>query len=209
MHKKRGFLRFVLDRLCFPVLAFLDYETSKKAGLTPIDEERAYACLKYSKGRVLDIGCGDARFIDTYGDGYGIDRVLAASPRFILADAANMPFKNKVFDTVTLIASLNHIIDRDAALREAVRVLKDDGQVLITMIDPLVGFLAHKIVRRRCDPDQIRRHWEKKELLGLTGSQVSALTSRAGLMIVAIKSVLFCRNRLYICKRRSAPGNSG
>ena len=201
MYKKRGLLKFLLDRLFFPILIFLDYDTSKSIRLTPIDEERSYACLKHSRGKVLDIGCGDSRFMDTYEDGYCLDKVFIRNPRFILGDAENIPFKDKTFDTVTFIASLNHIVNREAALNEAVRILKDEGRILITMINPLIGFLAHKVIRKRCDPDQIRRHMKKGELLGLTGSRIKALISGAGLKIIARKSVLLYWNRLYICER--------
>jgi len=201
MYKKRKFLRFILDRLSFPILICLDYKTSKKIGLTPIDEERSYACLKYAKGKALDIGCADNRFIDSYGNGYGMDKVFTNNSKLVLGDAARIPFKDKAFDTVTFIASLNHILARDIALREAARVLKDEGQVLITMINPLIGFLAHKIIRKRCDPDQVRRHMEKGEMLGLTVYQIETLVSRAGLKIVARKSILLCGNKLYICKK--------
>lgn len=201
MYKKRGFLRFILDRLCFPILVFLDYDTSKKIGLTPIDDERSYACLKHSRGKALDIGCGDSRFMNTYGNGYCLDKVFIHNSRFVLGNAEKIPFKDKTFDTITFIASLNHIIDRELALKEAVRVLKDDGRLLITMIDPLIGFLAHKIIRKRCDPDQIRRHMKKGELLGLTESQIKTLTSNTSLKIADRKSILLYCNRLYICKR--------
>jgi len=200
LYKKRRFLRFILDRLCFPILVFLDYKASKKIGLTPIDDERSYACLKHSKGTTLDVGCGDGRFMDTYGSGYCLDRVFINNSRFVLGNAEKIPFKDKTFDTVTFIASLNHIVDREVALIEAVRVLKDDGQVLITMIDPFIGFLVHKIIRKRCDPDQIRRRMKKGERLGLTETQIKTLSSNADLKVVAIKSILLYCNRLYICK---------
>lgn len=202
MYKKRKFLRFLLDRISFPVLVFLDYNTSKKIGLTPVDEERSYACLRHSSGRTLDVGCGDGRFMDAYGNGYSLDKVSTKNSRFVLGDAAKVPFKNKTFDTVTFIASLNHIVDRELALKEAARVLKDDGRILITMINPLIGFLSHKVIRKRCDPDQIRRRMEKRELLGLTGSQIKILTSNAGLKIAERRSILFYFNRLYICTHR-------
>ena len=201
MYKKRGFLKFILDRMCFPILVFLSYRASEKIGLTPIDAERTYACLKYARGMALDIGCGEGNFVCNYGNGYGIDRIITDNPRLVLAEAAKIPFKDKTFDTVTFIASLNHVVGREASLREAARVLKDDGRVLITMIGPFVGFLAHKVIRKRCDPDQIKRRMTNGELLGLTDRQIRTMTSQAGLKIVARKSVLLFGNKLYICKK--------
>jgi SAM-dependent methyltransferase len=201
MYKKRKFLRFLLDRLSFPILVFLSSEASRKLGLTPIDEERTYACLKHSAGKTLDIGCGSGGFIQAYKNGYGIDKVFINNSRFILGEAEKIPFKDKTFDTITFIASLNHVVGRGPALKEAARVLKDKGQILITMINPFLGFLAHKIIRKRCDPDQIKRKIEECELFGLAESQIKILVSCASLKIVSKKSILLYGNKLYICEK--------
>jgi ubiquinone/menaquinone biosynthesis C-methylase UbiE len=119
-----------------------------------------------------------------------------------LGEAERIPFKDKTFDTITFIASLNHIVDRESALKEAARVLKDKGRILITMINPFLGFLAHKIIRKRCDPDQIRRKIEERELFGLTESQIKILASYASLKIVSKKSILLYGNKLYICEKK-------
>ena len=51
-------------------------------------------------------------------------------------------------------------------MQEARRVLKDEGQLLITMINPVVGFVVHKI-RHRYDLDQLERGMGEEEANGL------------------------------------------
>jgi hypothetical protein len=51
-------------------------------------------------------------------------------------------------------------------LQEARRVLKGEGRLLITMINPVVGFFAHTI-RHRYDLDQLERGMGEEEAKGL------------------------------------------
>ncbi|MFG2748723.1 demethylmenaquinone methyltransferase [Streptomyces xanthophaeus] len=46
-------------------------------------------------------------------------------------DATKLPFKDEVFDTVTISFGLRNVQDTDAALRELYRVTKPGGQVVI------------------------------------------------------------------------------
>jgi hypothetical protein len=57
-----------------------------------------------------------------------------------------------------MLACLNHISlsKRVWVLQEARRVLKDEGQPIITMINPVVGFFAH-MIRHRHDANQLER----------------------------------------------------
>lgn len=52
---------------------------------------------------------------------------------FILAGAEKLPFKNEVFNGITLIMVLEHIIDDALAIKEIYRVLKPGGKVYITV----------------------------------------------------------------------------
>jgi ubiquinone/menaquinone biosynthesis C-methylase UbiE len=72
----------------------------------------------------------------------------------VVCDTTRLPFPDRRFDTVVVLACLNHIPQskRGQVLQEAWRVLKDGAQLLITMINPVVGFVTHAI-GRRYDPD--------------------------------------------------------
>lgn len=56
--------------------------------------------------------------------------------RVLLADAQKVPFTGQYFDAVTFVWSLQHIGDPVAAVREARRVLRADGRVVVVSATP-------------------------------------------------------------------------
>ena len=97
--------------------------------------------LQFSEGNdVLDIGCGKGtllrKLVEDYGvEGVGIDIVPTKTTgiTFVCAEAQNLPFKEGVFDIVYSLGVLEHLTCTEKAFVEAHRVLKTDGQVLITV----------------------------------------------------------------------------
>jgi len=76
---------------------------------------------------------------------YGLDAInyedkLKEYP-FVCADAGHLPFKDAIFDFVSMIEVLGHIPSPYHALREAYRVLKEGGRLFIQEIH---GFKAPK-----------------------------------------------------------------
>jgi ubiquinone/menaquinone biosynthesis C-methylase UbiE len=103
-----------------------------------------------SSARILDAGCGDGRLLARFVEWgaaperlAGVDlseaRVARArervpGARIERADAAALPFPDGVFDLVTMCTLLSSIIDgaqRTAALREASRVLRSGGWLVV------------------------------------------------------------------------------
>ena len=95
---------------------------------------------------VLDLGCGNGRFyefikvkgyigIDPSSKLIGICKKKYPDVEFIIGDANNMPFDNKLFDNIFSIAVLHHIPGQfqKTFLNEARRVLKDDGILTLTV----------------------------------------------------------------------------
>jgi ubiquinone/menaquinone biosynthesis C-methylase UbiE len=78
-------------------------------------------------------------------DVYKYDRLTEEN---IVKDIRHFPFDDQKFDTVTFIANLNHVPSslRDIELAEAYRVLKPDGNILVTMANPLALIMVHKVV---------------------------------------------------------------
>ena len=126
----------ILSRFLFPLLVMLSREQSYRLGLIPIDDERIIMALKYVKGRVLDVGCGSNTFVKSYRNGIGVDIFNWKGCDKVIKDSAQLPFKNESFDTVSYLASLNHIPNRELSVRDSYRILKPGGRILITMISP-------------------------------------------------------------------------
>ena len=101
------------------------------------------------KDRVLDSGCGNGRFYDSFIEKeveyFGVDPSLNLidiakknhpQGNFQVASGDSLPFSGNYFDKVFSIAVLHHIpsLDfRSQFLKEAKRVLKDDGYLILTV----------------------------------------------------------------------------
>jgi SAM-dependent methyltransferase len=188
-----------LDHLMFPVNMWLSEETSQKLGLTPIDHERVRAALPFCRGRLLDVGCGNNLLVRTYGRGFGVD--IHDYPQMAArCDSPLLPFKCGTFDTVALLACLNHMTRRRETLQECRRVLRSGGRIIITMIPAWIGFFSHPI-RKRHDPDQLERGISHEEDLGMSSSEVRALLEGSGMRLLLHKRFLWRLNHLYLAEK--------
>jgi len=76
----------------------------------------------------------------------GIDISGSSTDDFLVIEtSAKLPFNGNHFNTVSFVACINHIPERQEALQEAMRVLKPGGQVVITMINRTLGEIGHNI----------------------------------------------------------------
>lgn len=195
----------IKDRSCFPLLAFLSSEQARALGLTPIDEERVAIALGRCRGLLLDIGCGTnelaRRYRSRQGTAIGVD-IYPWPGADVVCDTTRLPFPDGHFDTVLMLACLNHVprSKRIQVLQEARRVLKGEGQLLITMINPVVGFVAHAI-RRRYDLDQLERGIGEEEAKGLWEKEVKVLLAKSRLRLAETIPFVFGLNCLYVVER--------
>jgi SAM-dependent methyltransferase len=190
--------RTLLSRLCLPLLTLLSREQSVKLGLVPLDDERVIMALRHSRGRVLDIGCGANNFVRSYKNGVGVDVFPWEGCDKVVENAAELPFDDASFETVSFLACLNHIPNRAEALKEAYRVTEPGGRVLVTMIPPLWGRFIHWI-RFRNDPDHQDRDIDHDhELLGMHSTHVRSLMKDAGYEVTTQKRFVFGINCIYV-----------
>jgi SAM-dependent methyltransferase len=93
------------------------------------------------KGNILDFGCGSKPYAHLFAqaDSYtGIDMQISGhdhslSKVDVFFDGKNIPFPDQHFDGVVTFETLEHVFDIDYVLCEFHRVLKQDGQLLITI----------------------------------------------------------------------------
>lgn len=97
---------------------------------------------------ILDVGCASGTFtnnisnvfpkakmtgIDVYSSAIEYGKKKYPHINFMLADAHNIPFKDKTFDLVICYETIEHLIRPIEALKEIRRVLKNKGIALIAM----------------------------------------------------------------------------
>jgi len=107
--------------------------------------------IKYTTqgDKVLDLGCGNGRYFEVFKDKnieyIGVDnseklieiaKQNYPTANFKVNDALNLPFKENHFDKIYSFAVLHHIPSkqlRQQFLREAARVLKPKGVLILTV----------------------------------------------------------------------------
>ena len=137
------------------------------------------------RGSLLDVGCGSNQLVRRYRQergervAVGVDVHPWPGVDRVVEDSADLPFPDGSYDTVTIVAALNHIADRERTLAEVFRVLREDGRLLVTMIPPGISRLWH-FLRSPWDADQAERGMVEGELFGMTRAQVDRLLLDAG-----------------------------
>ena len=158
---------------------------------------RIKAVLPDVKGRLLDIGCGMNELVRQYDNGIGIDVYQWGSVDLVLEDTAQIPVSDESFDTISIIATLNHIPNREEVLKEAHRILKPKGRIIITMLPPFISRIWH-FIRKPWDVDQKERGMKKGEIFGLTNKEINKLLTKAGFKIKKKKKFMFFINTITI-----------
>jgi SAM-dependent methyltransferase len=122
--------------------------------------EMIRAHVRLEGARILDVGCGLGMFVRRFrqfgDDVHGVDvepeRVAEASrslPNIRVAGAEELPYADRTFDMVLLHEVLEHVRDDGAALREACRVTRSGGRVVVFVPNRWYPFETHGVFWRR------------------------------------------------------------
>ncbi|MFQ5742035.1 MAG: class I SAM-dependent methyltransferase [Acidobacteriota bacterium] len=155
------------------------------------------------RGHLLDLGCGTNELARRYGEGVGVDVYQFGGVDVLVGDSAQLPFEDEIFDTVSIVAALNHIPNRRQTLREVRRVLRSNGRVVVTMIPPTISTAWH-MLRRKWDADQTLRGMKPGEVYGLRRAEVRTLLKEADFEIIEEKAFMFGINRLTVARKVAA-----
>ena len=113
-------------------------------------------------GRLLDVGCAYGLLVDKasrHFESYWIDISSFAVKKskkhckgsVSRASAVSLPFKDKSFDVITLVDTLEHVLDYGECLRDVARTLKNSGILLLQLPNPLIW--AHVCARIGLDDE--------------------------------------------------------
>ena len=158
---------------------------------------RLRAVLPHVSGRLLDVGCGSNMLVRHYANGVGIDVYPWPGADFIVPDTATLQWESGSFDTITIIAALNHIPNRAAVLDECRRLLRPGGRVVITMLTPRKSRIWHWL-RAPWDADQRDRGMQPGEVYGFTRPQLLELFKRAGFSLLSSQRFMLGLNSVYV-----------
>jgi len=119
----------------------------------------AAANILHPGQRLLDVGCGDGilgmlvrnRFEEIYGVDISDKAIEVAQRRGIKAYKVNLnvealPFEDNYFDSITCLGTLQLIYDINTMLREFNRVLKPDGELVLTVPNMRAYWRIFKLV---------------------------------------------------------------
>ncbi len=163
--------------------------------------ERVRVVLPYISGKLLDIGCGTNKLVKQYGHGVGVDVYQFGGADLIVEDTSKLPFESGEFNTVAILAALNHIPNRDEVLIEARRVLAPNGVLVLTMIPPTLSRVWH-FIRKPWDRDQHERGMHEHEVYGFSRIEMRKMIERAGFKIQKEASFMLGVNTLYVCVKQ-------
>ena len=110
---------------------------------------KTLARVDLQKGsKILDLGCGTGALLKILEDRFpsseltGIDlteemlavakQKLSDNVELLLGSASNLPFDSESFDWVIMSNVIGHLSDKKTTLKEAHRVLKNPGKIVIT-----------------------------------------------------------------------------
>ena len=180
--------------------------------LTSLRAERFAQVLNEMQGRCLDIGAGDNALIRSYrdrcgdaeakGDGaarsIGVDVTAWNDEVTVIETSAKLPFDDASFDTVTLVACLNHIPERQDSLREAYRVLRPGGRIVLTMIERTLGAVGHRLWWYS---EEKERDVDPHEEMGLDRKEMIGLLEAAGYRDIGVRSFCYGLNFVFVATR--------
>jgi len=115
---------------------------------------RHYAPLE--DARILDIGCGLGVYVRKFREfsdrvcGIDIDAKrlregAKTTPGLLLGVGEHLPFREGVFDVVVLNEVIEHVSDDASTMREALRILRPGGRVVVYAPNRLYPFETHGI----------------------------------------------------------------
>jgi SAM-dependent methyltransferase len=172
-------------------------ENSKRFGWgelgEPLNPEKTTLLDKYTKDKVLDVGCASGRYtnylfskgfdvcgIDTQPDLIKMAKKEYPKIPFKVAPAEKIPFADNSFDTIILFDILEHLADDVLALREARRVGR---RVIISVPRENQDFLT--------DHSLAHHHYlDRTHLRTYTPGSLRKLLIKAGFKVVTCHEAL-------------------
>jgi len=170
--------------------------------------------LKNKKGKILDLGCGTGRnFTKVKGTIYGVDfseemikyaKINAKEKHIkvevLISSLGKLSFADNYFDSAIYIASLHCVVskeERENSLKELFRVLKPEGEALITVWSKnhgkLINLPKDATIEWKTKTRKLNRYYyiydkeELRKLLKNTGFKIVSINEDKKNIIVVVR----------------------
>jgi len=169
-------------------------------------QRRIAAAAPFLAGRVLDYGCGAGALADHIGpelyagvetDVESLNRARREHPRHRFYHPVEFDGHGRAFDTIALLAVIEHIEDRAGFLRDLVRFLAPGGRVVLTTPHPLAGPIHGAGAKAGLFSREAGE--EHGSLVGKKG--MMRLAAEAGFIVTARRRFLLGLNQLFILEQ--------
>jgi len=192
----------------------VQYSGNKMSLLTLYLEKRRNAIAKsYIKGDVLDIGCGSAfvaRFLKKEQKYVGIElntrRVNQLKDRYPECEfydrdleKTRLNLGKRKFDTILMIAVIEHLVDPKNIILECKKYLKKNGKLIITTPTSFGNNIVHKLGAKM---GLFSRETVNDHKLIYDFESLKQMLASLGLRIVEYRKFEFCCNQLFIIKQK-------
>lgn len=173
-----------------------------------LQRQRLKIALPYINDQILDLGCGFAEITDLVPphNYVGID----GHPKIVEWLKINHPeyefyrydldhdqlLLERQFDTIMMLAVIEHLKYPDNLLSQIPDLLKDDGLLIATTPTP-VGDIVHQIGARI---GLFSKHAMEQHEIIFTHQSMEPYLSRNGLIIKEYRPFLFGTNQLFLCE---------
>lgn len=171
---------------------------------------QSYAKLPKNAKKVLDVGCGEGHLLKIITEhrriGYGVDisktniktaKKNAPNARIEYGEATKIPFVSGFFDCVTILEVLEHVDKPVDAIKEARRVLKKGGCLVITV--PNVESLQWRVIWTIWT-STLGKQW-KGEHIDLSGEEITACLKKNKFHSITIEPIMW-NNLLLITAKK-------
>lgn len=208
---KRNIAGKILDSMFLPIRALFIQDDSKW-GLSSLRDERMRAVDGFSKGRILDVGCGPHNYFIqnfvTNQESIGIDCYQYEGVVNIIEDLENIPYPDSSFNSITLNAVGGHIpkTKRESEFKEFSRLLNHRGLLIMTEGEPITQYIHHMWYhlllkfQGKVDVDT-ERGMEEDEQYCMPQKEIYQYLNSYGLKLIKRKRIMWGLNNVYVAEK--------
>ncbi|HEV8583713.1 MAG TPA: class I SAM-dependent methyltransferase [Methylomirabilota bacterium] len=163
-----------------------------------------------ARRRILDLGCGPGntlRRLGAWGTAYGVEYAVSALSvaksrgltRVVAGDGLHLPFPGGAMDCVVALEVIEHFADDLGVLREAFRILKPGGLLMVSVPAFMSLWRSH---------DELYGHHRRYSRAGLVSvmEQAGFRVERCEFIKCLYFLPLLLRARLDRARRKDTPG---